>query len=473
MAENNREIVLDLLLTIERESVFSNQLIKAVLDKYDYLEGRDKAFIKRVAEGTLERQIELDYYLDKVSSVPVRKMKPLIRCLMRMSVYQLLYMDSVPDSAVCNEACKLAAKRKFAGLRGFVNGVLRNVVRQKDCLELPDPEENLPLYLSVKYSMPEWLVHFFLSIYEAHAVEKLLDGLLTIHPVSVRFDGKLSKQEAETLRRDMEQAGAVLRRSPYLPYAYLCRSADHLTSLPGFADGKWTVQDVSCALAIEAACIAPGDFVVDACASPGGKALLAAQKADRVLARDVSEEKLERIRENLDRMGVENVETQVWDARITDEALAGRADVLLLDVPCSGLGIMGKKRDIKYHVSKQGMAELNALQREIVKSSVNYLKPGATLLYSTCTINPAENEEMVAYLTRELGLEPVSLRGRLPELLLSQREEVRQCEKPAHVALTAAEADACIGFLPGFMESDGFFIACLKCPLSQENSGRS
>ncbi|MGN0425468.1 MAG: 16S rRNA (cytosine(967)-C(5))-methyltransferase RsmB [Acetatifactor sp.] len=466
MAENSREIILDLLLTIEREAVFSNQLIKAVLDKYDYLEGREKAFIKRVAEGTLERQIELDYYLDRISSVPVRKMKPLIRCLMRMSVYQLLYMDSVPDSAVCNEACKLAVKRKFAGLRGFVNGVLRSVARQKDRLPMPDPEKNLPLYLSVKYSMPEWLVNFFLASYEPHAVEKLLEGLLTIHPVSVRFDGKLSEQAARELRRDMERAGAVLQRSPYLPYAYLCRYADNLTTLPGFADGQWTVQDVSCALAIEAADIAPGDFVVDACASPGGKALLAAQKADRVLARDVSEEKLERILENIDRMGVENVETQVWDARITDEALVGRADVLLLDVPCSGLGIIGKKRDIKYHVSEQGMTELNALQREIVKSSVSYLKPGGTLLYSTCTINPAENEEMVAYLTRDLGLEPVSLQGRLPEVLLSRREAVRQCEEPDHFALTEAEADACIQLLPGFMESDGFFIACLKRPLS-------
>ena len=468
MAENSREIVLDLLLTIEREAVFSNQLIKAVLDKYDYLEGREKAFIKRLTEGTLERQIELDYYLDGISDVPVRRMKPLIRCLMRMSVYQLLYMDSVPDSAVCNEACKLAVKRKFAGLRGFVNGVLRNVARQKDRLSLPDPEENLPLYLSVKYSMPQWLVEFFLASYTAPAVEKLLEGLLTIHPVSVRFDGKLSEQSAGKLRRDMEQAGAVLQKSPYLPYSYLCRYADNLTTLPGFADGQWTVQDVSCALAIEAAGLGPGDFVVDACASPGGKTLLAAQRAKHVLARDVSEEKLERILENIERMGAENVETQVWDARITDEALVGRADVLLLDVPCSGLGIIGKKRDIKYHVSKQGMTELRALQREIVKNSVPYLKPGATLLYSTCTINPAENEEMVAYLTRELGLEPVPLQGRLPEVLLSGREAVRQCEKPDHFALTAAEEDACIQLLPGFMESDGFFIACLRRPLSQK-----
>lgn len=473
MAENSREIILDLLLTIERESVFSNQLIKATLDKYDYFDGRDKAFIKRVTEGTLERQIELDYYLDGISTVPVHKMKPLIRCLMRMSVYQLLYMDSVPDSAVCNEACKLAVKRKFAGLRGFMNGVLRNVARQKNSLTLPNPEENLPLYLSVKYSMPEWLVHFFLRTYEPCAVEKLLEGLLTIHPVSIRFDGTLSEETTEELKEEMKQAGATLRKSPYLPYAYLCQYPNNLTNLPGFSAGQWTVQDVSCALAVEAAGIVSGDFVVDACASPGGKALLAAERADRVLARDVSEEKLVRMLDNIERMGVKNVETEVWDATVTDQTLWGKADVLLLDVPCSGLGIIGKKRDIKYHVNEQGMAELNVLQREIVKNSVSYLKPGGTLLYSTCTINPAENEEMVAFLVRELGLEPVSLRDRLPEELLSLREAVRQCERSDKFALTEAEADACISLLPGFMESDGFFIACLKRPLSFDSGKNS
>ena len=136
--ENVREIVLDTLLSLEREAQYSNQLLKAVLDKYDYLEVREKSFIKRVTEGSVERQIELDYYLNCYSSVPVSKMKPLIRCLMRMSVYQLLYMDAVPDSAVCNEACKLASKRKFGNLRGFVNGVLRKISREKDHLPLPD-----------------------------------------------------------------------------------------------------------------------------------------------------------------------------------------------------------------------------------------------------------------------------------------------------------------------------------------------
>lgn len=464
MAENSREIVLEMLLTIEREGTFSNQLIKSVLDKYDYLDGREKAFIKRLAEGTLERQIELDYYLDALSSVPVRKMKPLIRCLMRMSVYQLLYMDNVPDSAVCNEACKLAVKRKFAGLRGFVNGVLRGIARQKHCLPMPDPDSNRTEYLSVKYSMPQWIVEQFLSSYDDDAVERILEGLLEIHPTSVRFDGTLSPTQVEELVKQLSRSGAEPEKSSYLPYTYLCRFGENMTTLPGFSEGKWTVQDVSSALAIEAACIRPGDFVVDACAAPGGKSILAAEKAGRVLARDVSYDKVSIIEGNLLRMGCTNLKTQVWDARITDEALVGKVDVLLLDVPCSGLGIIGKKRDIKYHVTKEGMEELNTLQREIVRSCTPYVKPGGTLLYSTCTIHPAENEEMVAFLARDLGFEPVSLKERLPGELQLQCEQVRKHEKPHRLPLTPEESEACIQLLPGFMKADGFFFACFRKP---------
>ena len=184
MTENTREIVLDILLFVERDKVFSHQLIRAVLDKYDYLDARDKSFIKRVAEGTLERQIELDYYLDQFSKVPVRRMKPLIRCLLRMSAYQILYMDGVPDSAACNEACKLAQKRKFHELKGFVNGVLRNLAKGKENLKLPDRTEDEAAFYSVKYSMPKWLVENWMAEYGSRVTEKILEGLLQIHPVT-------------------------------------------------------------------------------------------------------------------------------------------------------------------------------------------------------------------------------------------------------------------------------------------------
>ncbi|MDE5893367.1 MAG: 16S rRNA (cytosine(967)-C(5))-methyltransferase, partial [Acetatifactor sp.] len=163
MAENLREIVLDTLLEIEKATVYSNQVIKAVLDKFDYLKEQEKRFIKRLAEGCVERRIELDYILNEYSTVPVKKMKPTIRCLMRMGVYQILYMDSVPDSAACNEAVKLAGKRKFVNLKGFVNGVLRKIAAQKDNIPLPDEDAEPVRALSVQYSMPEWIVELWLE----------------------------------------------------------------------------------------------------------------------------------------------------------------------------------------------------------------------------------------------------------------------------------------------------------------------
>lgn len=470
MAENTRELVLDTLLTLEREKEFSHNLVKAVLDKYDYLDARDKAFFKRVTEGTLERRLELDYYLNHFSKVPVNKMKPLIRCLMRMSVYQLLYMDSVPDSAVCNEACKLAEKRKFHNLKGFVNGVLRNIAKNRDNLPMPDERKEPLKFLSVKYSMPEWLVALWLDEYGYEVTATLLKGLLEIHPVSLRFSTKMTADEREELCKRMQKQGAALTQSTYLPYVYRLENAEGVQNLPGYEDGSFLVQDVSSALAVEAAGIRKTDFVVDVCAAPGGKTLLAAEKAARVLSRDVSEEKTALIEENLERMGLTNVEVQVHDGSIRDEELAEKADVVLLDVPCSGLGILGKKRDIKYHVTEEGLESLGELQRQIVEASVSYVKPGGTLLYSTCTIHRAENEEMVKYLSRELGLLPVSLNDVLPRELLETKEQVKRALQTAKrnvcEDLTREEDEACIQLLPGFMEADGFFVARFKKPVN-------
>ena len=462
MAENIREIALDTMLAMVQQREFSNYLIKSVLDKYDYLPVRDKAFIKRVTEGTLERRLELDYYLNKVSSVPVGKMKPLIRELLRISLYQILYMDAVPDSAVCNEACKIAEKRGFGGLRGFVNGVLRNLARQKDNLPFPDRETEPMRYLSVKYSMPDWIVDLWTDEYGMEIAETILEGLMQVHPVSLRFRTDLSDEGRKALCREMEESGAALRQSRYLPYVFSLEGADGI-KIPGFARGQVTVQDVSSALAVEAAGIREGDFVVDVCAAPGGKSLLAAEKAAKVLSRDRTEEKAELIRQAAGRMRAENIEVQVYDAKTTDDSLLGQADVVLLDVPCSGLGVMGKKRDIKYRASREGLREITALQKEIVDAGWQYVKPGGTLIYSTCTINARENEQMVKYISEELPFEPEPLDDLLPKEIIDFREqfwELREKSgKSSRVELDEDQKRACVQLLPGYTEGDGFFIA--------------
>jgi len=465
--ENTRELVLDILLTLEREGGFEGKLIKAVLDKYNYLDQRDKAFIKRLAEGTIERRIELDYYIDHFSNTPIRKMKPLVRCLMRMSAYQIIYMDSVPDSAACNEACKLAQKRKFANLKGFVNAVLRNLSRNKQTLSLPDFEEDPTKFLSVKYSMPEWIVDMWLSEYGCEVVNRLLAGLLDIHPVSVRFSTHLSDEERRKLVGNIEKQGAVLAQSRYLPYIYTAENVDNVSELPGFSEGLFTIQDVSSALSVEAAGITEDDFVMDICAAPGGKSILASEKAGHVLSRDISEEKLDLINDNLSRMNVVNVTSEVFDATFTDEKYTEKADVLIMDVPCSGLGVAGRKRDIKYHVTPDGISSLNELQKNIVKHSWQYVKPGGILIYSTCTINRTENEDMVKWIVDNFPFEPVYVGESIPDKL---NQELREIRSYIPMPLNAGEENdseteiykCCVQLLPGFNSSDGFFFARLR-----------
>ncbi len=428
MAENIREIVLDTLLEMERNKVYSHQLIKAVLDKYDYLDVQEKRFIKRLTEGCIERKIELDYYLNHFSTVPVSKMKPLIRCLMRMGVYQILFMDSVPDSAACNEAVKLANKRKFTNLKGFVNGVLRKIAANKEQLPMPERKDK-EQFLSVKYSVPEWLVRLWLETYDADTTEKILAAALEIHPVSVRFRTDLTVEQREEYIQKWQKKGVKVQENSLLPYMYALENVDGVTALEGFEEGIFTIQDVSSALSVEAAGIQSTDFCIDVCAAPGGKTVLAAEKAARVLSRDVSENKTIYIRENCERMQLsDKVEVQVWDATIKDETLKEAADVVLMDVPCSGLGVLGKKRDIKYNVSPESMESLNELQKSIVDHSWEYVKKGGTLLYSTCTIHRKENEDMCRWICENYPFEI---------------EEERQ-------------------ILPGLTQADGFYYARLR-----------
>ncbi len=428
MAENTREIVLDMLLAIERGEEYSHKLIKAVLDKYDYLDAREKAFMKRLTEGTIEKKLQLDYVIDQFSNVPVRKMKPLIRCLMRMSAYQILYMDSVPDSAVCNEAVKLSVKRKFQNLKGFVNGVLRSLSRQKEQIKWPDKEADPVEWLEITYSMPRWLVELWIGEYGMERTERMLSGLEKVHPVSIRFQTRLDKTACLGYIAQMEALGVKVTPSPYLDYAFLLEKVEGIASLPGYAEGAFAVQDVSSMMAVEAAGIQPTDFVLDICAAPGGKSLLASEKAGEVLARDVSFDKLSLIEENAERMGAGNLTVMQWDATVTDEDQIEKADVVLMDVPCSGLGVMGKKRDIKYHVTPESLEEITKLQKEIVSASWQYVKPGGTLLYSTCTVRQEENEEMCRWICQSF---PFTM------------EESRQ-------------------LFPGEDDCDGFFYARLK-----------
>lgn len=450
--DNGRELALDVLMEILEKGAYSHLVIREVLDKYNYSENRDKAFVKRTVEGTLERLIQIDYILDRFSSVPVCRMKPLIRNLMRMSVYQLLFMDGIPDSAVCNEAVKLAGKRGFRGLSGFVNGVLRAVARKKETLPYPHREKNEEEYLSIFYSMPRWLVELWLDAYGREKTECILKGLLQEHPVTVRLRENLCERSRDEWLSTLKNAGVDAKEHPYLPYAFWLRHTKGVGNLPGYEEGLFTVQDVSSMLVTEAAGIEKENpqgemLVLDVCAAPGGKSMHMAEKLagrGKVIARDLGEYKASLIRDNIERMGYENIEVQVHDARLWEEELREKADVVLADLPCSGLGIMGKKRDIKYRITRDSLRELEALQREILEVIWRYVKPGGLLIYSTCTINPGENDKMMEWFTERYPFVPESLTPFLPKALGGEGEEGR------------------LQLFPGIHETDGFFLARLR-----------
>ncbi|MCR4616984.1 MAG: 16S rRNA (cytosine(967)-C(5))-methyltransferase RsmB [Lachnospiraceae bacterium] len=408
--EQTREIVLDGLLTFEKELSFSNKLINDILDKYDYLEARDKAFIKRLFEGCVERRIELDYHIGSFSSLPVNKMKPLIRNLLRMGTYQILYMDNIPDRAAINEAVSLAKKRGFSKLSGFVNAILRKVSSNKENLSFPDSKKEPVRYLSVKYSVPEWICEKWMKEYGNEEAEKILESLLLIRPVSIRFKRDLSPERIDELVSKMQESGVSLEKDDRLSYVYRATHIEGIKSLPGYEDGLFAVQDISSSLAIEALEIKEGDTVYDACAAPGGKSILAAEIAGstgRVISNDVSEDKVALIEENALRMKAGNITARVFDATDFDGDMEEKADCLILDVPCSGLGILGKKRDIKYNASPDGLKELSDLQFKIVNASYKYVKKGGKLLYSTCTINKNENEKQIERICDKLPFKVV------------------------------------------------------------------
>lgn len=443
---NLREIVLDILLEWEEGQTFSHILLQNVLQKYDYLEGRDKAFIKRVAQGTIERKIQIDYILNLFSSVPVHKMKKVIRAILRSSVYQLLFMDSIPDSAVCNEAVKLANKRKFASLKGYVNGVLRQIARQKDSITLPDSELDYTKYLSVRYSMPEFLVSRFLEWY-GKETEDILAAFLEQHPITIRFASHLTENDILAYETEWKKRGVVVSDHPYVKLARKLEKVEGIASLPGFDEGAFVVQDVSSMLVCACAGIEKGMSIIDVCAAPGGKTLHAADmigKDGLVKAFDVSAMKVDRILENVERMGYENVSAEESDATIFREDLVESADVVIADVPCSGLGVIGKKQDIKYRIDEAALDEITELQRQILNNVWQYVKKGGTLMYSTCTMNPEENEKMVAWMEEQFPLKREKIDSLLPEeLALSVQNNTLQLK-------------------PGIHDCDGFFITKLK-----------
>lgn len=435
---DGRELALDILMEILEKDGYSHVVLNQALSKYQYLEKSERAFISRVTEGTMEYLIQIDYIINLYSKVKVKKMKPLIRTLLRMSVYQIFYMDRIPDSAVCNEAVKLAVKRKFQGLKGFVNGVLRSIAREKEQIRFPAD--------AIRYSVPEWMIEMWQKSYDVETVRVMLEAFLKDSKLTVRCN--LDQASLEEIRKSLENQGVTVTETEYAEDMMYLEQFDYLESLEAFQKGWIQVQDVSSGFVGRAADPAPGDVILDVCGAPGGKSLHLAdllKGTGHVEVRDLTEYKVRLIQDNIDRSGFRNIEARVWDALELDEESVGKADIVIADLPCSGLGIIGKKPDIKHKMTPEKLAELAALQREILSVVHQYVKPGGKLIYSTCTIDRQENEENASWFLEHFPFEPMNIEGKLGEKLKEGSMKNGQ-----------------IQLLPGIHPCDGFFIAAFQ-----------
>ena len=460
-----REAVLEILTRIRESGDYSHIAVKEVLDRCER-EGMDRqqrAFVKRLTEGVIERRIELDDVIRKYTKKGVR-IKPVVRDILRMGIFQILYMDAVPDSAACNEAVKLTKANGKKEVAGFVNGILRNVARGKYNLLSAQAPAGIS-FLSRKYSMPEWIIRMWNRQFSPEETEKLLASFLEVRPVTIRFDDRITEEQRDSILSQFTQLGVGVRKGHYLPYCYELTGTDSISKLPGYREGFWTVQDESSMMVAEAAGLTGGETVYDVCAAPGGKATHCAGKLlaiaapggnaetappgfGTVHAFDLSKGKVTLIEKSARRMRLSNLIAEQRDALApVPEEEKGKADVLLCDLPCSGLGVIGRKRDIKYHVSGKQLEELHELQKEILTNVVQYLKEGGTLIYSTCTINRGENEEIAAFIENELGLKPDALSPHLPAGIPGIEE--------------GPEGNR-LQMLPHVHGTDGFFLARFK-----------
>lgn len=436
---NIRQVVLDILIEINEKNSFSHITINNALKKFQYLEKNERSFISRVSQGTVEKLIYLDYVIDSFSKVPVRKMKPLIRNLMRMSVYQLLFMDNIPESAVCNEAVKIANKRGFVNLKGFVNGVLRNIARSKDDIKVPND-------LSIQYSMPQWIIDMWRKTYDEETIITMLKSFDNSSKTYVRCNTTLAS--VEEIVSMLTEQGVKATKIKGIDGALEISEYDYLGNVSAFTEGFVSVQDLSSMLSCVVAKASKKDRVIDVCAAPGGKSIFIAEVMDNtglVDARDISLAKTQMMEETFRRLKLNNAIASVKDGTVLYEEDIETADLVIADLPCSGLGIIGRKPDIKYRVTQKSLQELVELQRNILKCAAKYVKKGGRLIYSTCTINTAENEENVKWIKDNLGLSPVSLLEKFPQEFVSGVKDTLEL--------------GYIQLLPGMGKTDGFFIS--------------
>lgn len=439
---DSRALALEVLYEINEKGAYANLALDRALFSCREADARDRALATELVYGTVKQRGRLDYILDQFATVKTEKMDPWTRNNLRLALYQLTSLDKIPPSAAVDEAVKLAKRHGHADK--FVNAVLRAYLRGKDQIRWPDPAQSPAEYLAARYSFPRWMTERFLRAYGPEQAEALCRWYNAPAPLWIRTNTLRTSRAA--LRAQLEQAGFSAAESRIAPEGLRLDAATDLRGLDAFRRGLFTVQDESSMLAARAVSPTPGDSVLDVCSAPGGKTTHLAQlmqNTGRICACDIHPHRLELVRETCARLGVTCVELFLQDGTRLRERWQTPFDAVLCDVPCSGLGVLGRRADARWSKTAADIDDLCRVQAQILEEAAQLVKPGGVLVYSTCTITPEENELQVRrFLERHCEFSP--------DPLLSER---CRCPEKGGAGM--------VQFLPFADDMDGFFIARL------------
>ncbi len=431
------------IITKTNEKGYGNIVLRQCLGRHKSLSRVQRAFITELVNGTFRNLIRIDYIIGRFSSVKVNKMKPLILNVLRISVYQLLFMDKVPPSAAINEACELVKKKGFKNLVGFVNGVLRNIARNINKIPYPSAEKDPVGYLSVMYSYPQDIIKYWLDTYSFDEVLELCKENLKTPRVTAAVN-TLKISDEELIFRLREEGFSAAKAKVGKGMITLSKTSD-MTESDAFKNGYFHIMDQSSFMCVNILAPEPDERILDVCAAPGGKSFLAAyimENRGEVVSRDIYPHKIKLIESGAKRLGIDIIKAENFSGEVFKQEDLGAFDRVLVDAPCSGLGLLKRKPDIKYNKTIDDIRQLALLQRRILEISQKYVKSGGVLVYSTCTLSHLENEENVRWFIDSFDYEVCDISSYVPQNI--------NC---------STLKDGYINITPFMWGGDGFFVA--------------
>lgn len=435
--KNERQLALEILLKIYRDKGYSNLTLSKMLSRND---GLNQAFITALIYGVIERDLTLAHVIGQYSKQKIEKLDLEVLLILKMGLYQLLYMDSVPDNAAVDESVKLCYDTKKVSAKGFVNGILRNFIRDGKKLRIQQTDDLKSL--SIAYSCPLWLVQKWTEEYSYEVTKRFLQASIGRPPLTIRVN--TLKTTTEELCQKLMQKHIQVTVSPDIENCLILDKTKSLEQLEAFQNGLFYVQDIASQICVKLAQVKPNTRVFDMCAAPGSKSFTMAQymqNQGELFSFDLYEHKLQLIEKTAQRLGISNLRVQRQDA-CQYNAKLGQADTVLCDVPCAGLGIIRRKPEIKYK-SKQEIEKLPEIQYQILSNSSSYVKSGGLLIYSTCSVNQEENQQVAQrFLKEHTDFMPVPIPEFMKGFGIIQEYQIT--------------------LLPQFINSDGFFIARFK-----------